>query len=107
MPTFFERIAALPDFEREDLSHVTLAACGGARVPVLLLNAWLGKGVMLRQLYGLTGEGSNTAIMPAAEAVDHPELCGRGGIFTKHRVVQPDGSDCEPGEDGEIWVRGP
>ena len=73
----------------------------------MLLNAWLGKGVMLRQLYGLTGEGSNTAIMPAAEAVDHPELCGRGGISTKHRVVQPDGSDCEPSEDGEIWVRGP
>ena len=107
VPTFFERIAALPEFEREDLSHITLAACGGARVPVSLLKAWLGKGVVLRQLYGLTEGGGNTTIMPAAEAVDHPEQCGRGGIFTKHRVMRPDGSDCEPGEAGEIWVRGP
>jgi fatty-acyl-CoA synthase len=45
--------------------------------------------------------------MPAAEALEHPEQCGRGGIFTKHRIVRPDGSDCQAGEAGEIWVRGP
>ena len=107
VPTFFERIAALPEFAEADLSHITLAACGGARVPVSLLKAWLAKGVVLRQLYGLTEGGGNTTIMPAAEAIDHPEQCGRGGIFTKHRIVRPDGTDCAPGEDGEIWVRGP
>ena len=63
--------------------------------------------MILRQLYGLTEGGGNTTIMPAAEAIDHPEQCGRGGIFTKHRIVRPDGTDCAPGEHGEILVRGP
>lgn len=107
VPTFFERIAALPEFESADLSHITLAACGGARVSIDLLKTWLAKGVVLRQLYGLTEAGGNTTIMPAAEAADHPEQCGRGGIFTKHRIVRPDGSDCAADEEGEIWVRGP
>ena len=107
VPTFFERIAALPEFVDADLSHITLAACGGARVPVSLLKTWLTKGVVLRQLYGLTEAGGNTTIMPAAEAVDHPEQCGSGGIFTRHRIVAPDGSDCPAGLEGEIWVRGP
>lgn len=107
VPTFFERIAALPEFAEADLSHITFAACGGSRVSVALLKTWLTKGVILRQLYGLTEGGGNTTIMPAAEANEHPEQCGRGGIFTKHRIVRPDGSDCDPGEDGEIWVRGP
>ena len=107
VPTFFERIAALPEFGDADLSHITFAACGGARVAIPLLKTWLGKSVVLRQLYGLTEGGGNTTIMPAAEAIEHPEQCGRGGIFTKHRIVRPDSSDCDPGEDGEIWVRGP
>lgn len=107
VPTFFERIAALPEFDQADLSHITLAACGGARVPVSLLKTWLTKGVVLRQLYGLTEAGGNTTIMPAAEAVDHPEQCGSGGIFTTHRIVALDGSNCPTGDAGEIWVRGP
>jgi fatty-acyl-CoA synthase len=107
VPTFFERIAALPEFAEADLSHITFAACGGSRVPIGLLKTWLAKGVVLRQLYGLTEGGGNTTIQPAAEAIEHPEQCGRGGIFTQHRIVRPDGNDCDPGEDGEIWVRGP
>ena len=107
VPTFFERISALPEFADADLSHITLAACGGARVALPLLKTWLGKGVVLRQLYGLTEAGGNSTIMPATEAVEHPEQCGRGGVFTKHRIVRPDSSECTVGEEGEIWVRGP
>lgn len=107
VPTFFERIAALPQFAAADLSHIQFAAVGGARVPVSLLKTWLGKGVVLRQLYGLTEGGGNTSVMPAPEAVDHPEKCGRGGIFTKHRIMHPDGHECAPNDAGEIWVRGP
>ena len=107
VPTFFERIAALPQFADADLSHIQFAAVGGARVPVSLLKTWLGKGVVLRQLYGLTEGGGNTSVMASAEAVDHPEQCGHGGIFTKHRIMRPDGSESAPNEAGEIWVRGP
>ena len=38
VPTFFERISALPEFADADLSHITLAACGGARVALPLFS---------------------------------------------------------------------
>jgi fatty-acyl-CoA synthase len=107
VPTFLERIAALASFVTTDVSHIKLAAVGGARVPLSLLKTWLSKGVVLRQLYGLTEGGGNTSIMPAAGAIDHPEQCGNGGAFTKHRIVDPEGRDCPAGVPGEIWVRGP
>jgi fatty-acyl-CoA synthase len=107
VPTFLERIAALPGFATADVSHIKLAAVGGARVPLALLKTWLSKGVVLRQLYGLTEGGGNTTIMPAEGAIEHPEQCGNGGAFTRHRVVDPEGRDCPPGVPGEIWVRGP
>lgn len=107
VPTFWERIAACPGFAEADLAHLKWAACGGARVPLTLLETWREKGVILRQLYGLTEAGGNSSVMPASEAVDHPEQCGRGGIFTKHRIVDENGNDVPLGMPGEIVVRGP
>ena len=107
VPTFWERIAACPGFAEADLSHIKWAAVGGARVPLGLLEIWRKKGVILRQLYGLTEAGGNSSVMPASEAVEHPEQCGRGGIFTKHRIVDENGQDVPAGTPGEIILRGP
>ena len=107
VPTFFERIAATPRFAEADLSHIKLAAIGGARVSLSLLKTWLGKRVVLRQLYGLTEGGGTTSTMSESGAVAHPEKCGRGGVFTKHRVVLEDGTDAPPDTPGEILVNGP
>jgi len=34
-------------------------------------------------------------------------MCGRGGPFTRLKTVRPDGTPCEPGEEGEILIQGP
>lgn len=107
VPTFLEWIALSPRFATADLSHISFAAVGGARVPLALQKNWLEKGVVVRQLYGLTEGGGNTSVMPAEGALDHPEQCGSGGLLTRHRIVAPDGSDCPAGVPGEILVRGP
>jgi acyl-CoA synthetase (AMP-forming)/AMP-acid ligase II len=64
------------NYPAADVSHIKLAAVGGARVLLALLKTWLAKRVVLRQLYGLTEGGGNTSIMPADEAIEHPEQCG-------------------------------
>ncbi|GAA2454587.1 long-chain fatty acid--CoA ligase [Actinomadura vinacea] len=106
-PIVFERIAAAPGFAEADLSSVTTAHCGGARVPVDLLRVWQEKGVSLRQIYGQTEIGGSATVMPRDEAAAHPEKCGWGGIFTRIRVVDSGGADCPPGVPGEILLRGP
>jgi fatty-acyl-CoA synthase len=107
VPTFWQRIAAAPGFAEADISHIEHATVGGARVPLELLETYRKKGVVLRQLYGLTEGGGTTSAMPADEALQAPERCGRGGIFTRHRIVDESGEDVPPGQPGEIVLNGP
>jgi len=107
VPVLYERMAALPGFGAAELSALELATVAGARVPTPVLRRWLDKGVALRQGYGMTELGGLSTVNPADQALARPESIGRDGVFTKHRVVRPDGSDCDPDEPGEIVVLGP
>jgi fatty-acyl-CoA synthase len=107
VPLLFERVAALPEFAKADLSSLRLATVGGARVSRALLDAWMAKGVVLRQIYGQTEAGGNSTIMPRHLAATQPEKCGWGGVFTEHRIKASDGRICGPNELGEILIRGP
>lgn len=107
VPLQFEQIATLPEFAEADLSSLQLCTIAGARVSVPTLRAWLAKGVLLRQAYGMTELSGLSSINPASQAVSRPGSIGRGTVFTRHRVVRPDGVDCAPGEPGEIVVQGP
>lgn len=107
VPVFFEAIAALPEFKDADLSSLKLATCGGARVTQRLLETYKAKDVVIRQIYGQTEAGGNATMMPEHLALEAPEKCGWGGAFMAIRVVRADGTDCAPGEEGEIIIRSP
>ena len=107
VPSFFEFIAALPEFEAADLSSLRLATAGGARVSRQLLDTYKAKGVTIRQVYGQTEIGGNATVMPEHLALAEPEKCGWGSVFMDLRVVRPDGTGCAPGEIGEIVMRSP
>jgi fatty-acyl-CoA synthase len=107
VPTFFEAIARCSGFADADLSSIRLATSGGARVSRQLLDAWKAKGITIRQIYGQTEIGGNATMMPEHLAMDEPEKCGWGCVFMDLRVVRADGSDCDPGEPGEIVMRSP
>lgn len=106
-PAFFERIAALPEFQDADLSNLKVVTVGGARVTRALFDAWAAKGKIIRQVYGQTEAGGNSTVMPAALAAAHPDKCGWGGVFTHHRIVDADGRDLPPNTEGQILIRGP
>jgi fatty-acyl-CoA synthase len=107
VPAFFEFIAALPEFAAADLSSLKLATAGGSRVSRQLLEAYAAKGIIIRQIYGQTEIGGNATMMPEHLALESPEKCGWGTIFSDLRVVRPDGTDCAAGEPGEIVMRSP
>ena len=107
VPVLYERMAAHPDFASADLSALELATVAGAAVPVPTIKSWLNKGVTVQQAYGMTELGGLSTINPKEQAVARPESIGRGTVFTRLRVVRPDGIDCDPDEPGEIIVSGP
>ncbi|NWG53007.1 MAG: AMP-binding protein [Hydrogenophilaceae bacterium] len=106
-PVILEQIRRLPAFETADLSSLKCASCGGARLSQEALAAYRNKGVLLRQMYGQTEVIGYAILGTTAEARQGKWSCGRPMPFTKIRVVRPDGSDCAPGEAGQIIVKGP
>jgi len=107
VPLLYEAMMNQPDFETADLSALKFATIAGARCSPKVLKAWNDKGVQLRQAYGMTEVIGFSTINSAAGAMAKPESCGRGYVFSKHRVVSAEGRDCAPGELGEILVQSP
>jgi fatty-acyl-CoA synthase len=107
VPLIYEVMAKAPEFAAADLSNLKTAVVGGAAVSVPLLEAWGAKGVKLRQIYGMTEAGGVATATWPSEAETHPDSCGSGSAFTELKVVRSDGTDCEPGEQGEILLKGP
>jgi fatty-acyl-CoA synthase len=107
VPLIYQAMAASPEFAAADLSSLRTAVVGGAAVPLPLLEAWAGKGVALRQIYGMTEAGGIATSTTVSEFRDHPGSCGSGLIFTRVKVVRPDGTDAQPGEQGELVISGP
>ena len=107
VPLVFEALSRADEFGAADLSSLQTAIVGGAAVPVDLLQRWAEKGVLLRQIYGMTEAGGVATATLKAEALEHPDSCGSGSIFTEVDVMLDDGSIAQAGEPGELVVRGP
>jgi fatty-acyl-CoA synthase len=106
-PIFYERMMASPKFAEADLSSLRLANVGGARVSRQLLDAWLEKKVLLRQLYGQTEAGGQATVNTDKGAIESPEKCGKGSVFTKIAIMNEQGELCPPNTAGEIVISGP
>jgi fatty-acyl-CoA synthase len=107
VPLVFEALSRTEEFASADLSSLQTAIVGGAAVPPDLLRRWAEKGVLLRQIYGMTEAGGVATATIKSEALEHPDSCGSGSIFTEVRVMAAGGSLAPPGEPGELVVRGP
>jgi fatty-acyl-CoA synthase len=107
VPLIFEALSHAPEFAHADLGSLQTAVVGGAAVPYDLLRRWADKGVLLRQIYGMTEAGGIATATLKADALHHAESCGSGSIFTEVRVMTADGGFASAGERGELVVRGP
>jgi fatty-acyl-CoA synthase len=120
VPTIFQMLADHPRFDAADLRCVRDALCGGAPLALPLFLRYRARGIPLRQGFGLTEVGPNCFSMPGASALAKmqgdpndptagpPGSCvGRPIHHIDARVLRPDGSDCAPGEPGELVLGGP
>jgi len=95
-----------PKFDEIDFSHFRFAVSGGATLVKEVSDEWIERtGTRIFEGYGL----SETSSVLACNSEDFNQLgsVGRALSFQELRVVNSEGQDVEPGEAGEIWVRGP
>tara|TARA_B110001454_G_scaffold209723_1_gene223489 strand:+ start:529 stop:2082 length:1554 start_codon:yes stop_codon:yes gene_type:complete len=105
VPVQYQRIMDVPDFDSFDLSSFVMkfaaSAPFSAGVKADVLDRWPGG---LVELYGAT-EGGGLCVL---EAHKHPDKLQTVGLpYPGHdiRLIRDDGSECEPGEDGEVVGR--
>ena len=106
-PPLFDALAADPRVDEHDLSSLRLVITGGAHMHPDVEQAISERlGCVARQGYGAT-EATCTISAP----LGRPSTPGTVGWLmpgTEARLVDPEtGADAEPGEPGELWVRGP
>ena len=78
VPMIYEQIAREPDFATADLSALTLARVGGASATPTMLSDWRAKGVIVRQLDGITEVGGGSIVATEEEALADPNHAGAG-----------------------------
>ena len=107
VPTMLDAMARAPSFGATDLSALRMVSAAGAPVPLPTLRTWLGRGVVMQQAYGMTEASPGCTVLASADAERKVGSAGKPVFFTSVRVVQPDGTDADPGEVGEVIVAGP
>ena len=105
--TFLQDLVELARAGRRDLSALRCFGCGGAPVPADLVAAAHDVGIDVRRLYGSTEV--LVATWNRADASLDAKMHTDGTPLTHVEVElrDADGKRCAPGEEGEIFTRGP
>jgi acyl-CoA synthetase (AMP-forming)/AMP-acid ligase II len=105
VPVQYQRIMALPDFGRHDLSSFHMKFCTSAPFLAALkadvLARWPGG---LVEYYGMT-EGGGTCILEAHNHPDKLHTVGKPAEGHDIRLIDEDGRELPPGQTGELVGR--
>ncbi len=89
-----------------DLSSIRCYFTGGERVPKAMLKEYYRKGIVISQIFGQT-EASTITILSHEDAVLKIGSVGLPVFHGEVRIVDKSGKDVNPGEVGEIIIKGP
>jgi acyl-CoA synthetase (AMP-forming)/AMP-acid ligase II len=102
-----QRCAALPDFDRRDLSSLQIVAIGDGALPLPLLERLQSKAVRVTATLGLSEAcGPLTYVDVDASPEVIAGTIGRPAPDYELRLAADDGSEAVAGKPGEIQVRG-
>ncbi|MFM8353345.1 MAG: class I adenylate-forming enzyme family protein, partial [Gammaproteobacteria bacterium] len=108
VPVMSRELISHPDFERYDTSSLLSVGGGGAQLqPDLVgkIDATV-KTARPNTGYGMTETCGIITSISGDFFVDRPASCGPAMPSFETRAVDADGNEVEPGEVGELWVRG-
>jgi acyl dehydratase len=107
VPLMFDAIAASRAWVAADLSSLRLVSCGGAPVPPATIAAYLDRGVVFSQGYGLTEAAPGVLFRAGEDSVRKAGTAGVPHFFTDARVVDAESCPVVAGRQGEVMVAGP
>jgi acyl-CoA synthetase (AMP-forming)/AMP-acid ligase II len=106
-PDLLDALVRTDRWPAADLSSIRFVITGGAPVPERLIRAFLDRGIMLLQGYGLSEAGPLALLLDAPHALEKIGSAGRPPLLVDVRIVGADMGDAPAGQTGELLVRGP
>jgi fatty-acyl-CoA synthase len=107
VPAMFAAIARARSWPAADLSGLRRIVCGGAPVPAAVSEAYLDRGVVFSQGYGMTEASPGVLLLPAEDAARKAGTAGVPHFFTEVRIADLRGRRVAAGRRGEVRVSGP
>ncbi len=98
-----------PGFDATKLQKIVAWAIGGAPNPKAQTERFLSAGVRISEGFGMSETGSNFALPPfeLPEMLRKAGSCGLPLMTIRAKVVDDDGHEVGPGEQGELLISGP
>jgi fatty-acyl-CoA synthase len=106
VPAIFNALQAHPDFMATDFSRMKATMCGAESVPESLLRAWYDRGVTIREGFGMTETAAGCLALSDNDIPHKIGSAGKPNRFCDAYIARADGSEADPDELGEIWIRG-
>ena len=92
--------------EQFTFDHLRWIQSGASPLPVSLIEQYSKLGIEIHQIYGLTETCGPACVISAENALQKIGSTGKAFFHTEVRVVDDAGADCDPGLQGEVWVKG-
>ncbi|WP_333617729.1 fatty acyl-CoA synthetase [Dietzia sp.] len=108
-PTVWVPLANHPDLDKRDISSLKKAQYGASIMPTPVLQRLRKRYPELGfyNAFGQTEIGPVATVLRPEEHDERPASAGRPVMFVEARVIDPEGNDVAPGEQGEIVYRSP
>ena len=106
-PAMFLFMAQQPEFADTDIGSIQSLICGGAPVPLPLIEIYAKRGVAFAQGYGLTETAPFASLLTTDMVAEKVGSAGLPPLFSELRIVDEDNRPLGPNERGEVCVRGP
>ncbi|GAB4178468.1 MAG: long-chain fatty acid--CoA ligase [Calditrichia bacterium] len=107
VPTMLQMMADSPKFQEVNLSSMRFFIIGGEPMPLPLIDIWHGKGIPIRQGYGLTEAGPSITSLHQDDAIRKRGTIGTPNFYLDIKIVNEEGKEVAPGEIGELLLKGP
>lgn len=107
VPQMVESFRKQPGFDPAPLRQLTAIVTGGAPHAPEDIAAWLDDGIVLVSGFGMSEAGTVFGTPTDIDLIrSKPGSVGVSAPGLEIRLVDGSGNDCQPGEAGELWLRG-
>ncbi len=107
VPSIYLFLSQHPDFAETDLSRIQSWGCGGAPMPVALLQHYAARGIIVQLGFGMTETSPTVFLIDKTRSLQKPASVGKPLLHTRVRVVDDAFNDVAPGQVGEVIISGP